>query len=66
MGFKVDGEHFVVLKFKVTLQNGTEAMVTVQYPGEEGPIFNGNDPLVGENSTSKLNSLRYYSYSNLK
>jgi hypothetical protein len=58
VGFKVDGEHFVVLKFKVTLQNGTEVMVTVQYPGEEGAIFGGNDPLVREKLNFKVELIK--------
>ena len=41
-------------KQKVTLQNGREAIVTVQYIGEEYLIFDGNDPLVGEKLNFKM------------
>ena len=41
-------------KQKVTLQNGREAIVTVQYIGEECLLFDGNDPLVGEKLDFKI------------
>ena len=41
-------------KQKVTLQNGREAIVTEQYIGKKYPIFDENDPLVGEKLKFKM------------
>jgi len=39
---------------KITLQNGREAIVTVEYIGEECMIFGQKDPLLGERFSFKI------------
>lgn len=43
---------------KITLQNGREAIVTVQYIGEECAIFDGNDSLAWQKIKFKIELIK--------
>jgi len=45
-------------RLKVTLQNGREAIVTVQYIGEECAIFDGNDSLAWQKIKFKIELIK--------
>ena len=41
-------------RLRVTLQNGRETIVSIQYIGERFLVFDKNDPLVGEKRNSRI------------